>query len=196
MGRPRPELVRLIESGELKRGRAIDLGCGVGENVIYLAKEGFDASGVDVSWRAINKARRKAEAAGVSPRFLVGDVTNLTGIEGPFDLVLDNGCLHSLLKNSHQAYVRTVLRLTQPGSHYLLRCFLRDPEQPFSLFQPIQLSLAAFFDLFGLSGLVEPGEVERLFSEEFKIDCLKPWSPGLTIVAIYLMRRKIHFGWL
>lgn len=28
--------------------------------------------------------------------------------------------------------------------------------------------------------LVESGEVERLFSEEFEIDCLKPWSPDRT----------------
>lgn len=190
MGRPRPELVRLVKKGDLKPCRAIDFGCGTGENVVYLAKQGFDATGVDISSRAIGKARRKAQAAGVAPRFIVGNVTNLTEIEGPFDLVLDNGCLHSLLKNSRYAYVKTVLRLTQPGSRYLLRCFLRDPTQPFSLFQPIQLSLAAFFDLFGLSGLVEAGEVEHRFGQEFKIDCLKSPSPGLSIDAVYLMKRK------
>ena len=45
----------------------------------------------------------------------------------------------------------------------------------------------SFFDLFGLRGWLELGEVERLFSEEFEINCLKPSSPGVTIVAIYLM---------
>ncbi|TEU13475.1 MAG: class I SAM-dependent methyltransferase [Anaerolineales bacterium] len=96
IGGPRPELVRLVEDSKLEPCRAIDLGCGIGENVIYLAQQGFDASGVDISPRGIAKARRKAQAAGVSPTFLVSDVTNLAGIKGPFDLLVDNGCLHSL----------------------------------------------------------------------------------------------------
>ena len=190
IGGPRPELVRLVEGGELKRCRAIDLGCGIGENVIYLARQGFDASGVDISSRAIAKARHKAQAAGVSPTFVVDDVTNLTGVEGPFDLVVDNGCIHSLAERSREGYVRTVLRLARSDSRYLLRCFLRDPEQPLGLFQPIQLWVAAFFDLFGLRGMMEPGEVERRFSEQFEIECLEPMRPGLSIDAVYLMRRK------
>ena len=44
IGGPRAELVRLVGSGELQPCRAIDLGCGAGENVIYLAQQGFDAT--------------------------------------------------------------------------------------------------------------------------------------------------------
>jgi len=179
-----------VESGKLKPCRSIDLGCGIGENVIYLAKQGFDTGGVDISSRAIAKARHKAQAARVSPSFVVDDVSNLSGIEGPFDLVVDNGCLHSLVQRWREGYVRAVLRLTHPDSWYLLRCFLRDPEKPLGLFQPIQLWVAAFFDLFGLRGMVKPGEVEGRFGEEFDIDCLKPLRPGLSIDAVYLMRRK------
>jgi len=96
IGGPRPELVQLVESGRLKPCRAIDLGCGIGENVVYLARQGVEVTGVDISTRAIAKGRRKAQAATVSPTFLVGDVTNLTGVDGPFHLVVDNGTLHSL----------------------------------------------------------------------------------------------------
>ena len=176
IGGPRPELVRLVESGKLEPCRAIDLGCGIGENVIYLTQQGFDVTGADISPRAIAKARRKAQAAGVSPTFLVGDVTNLTGVEGPFDLVVDNGCLHSLLRNARERYVRTVLRLTRPSSRYFLRCFVRDPRQRLSL------------------GWVGPGEVERRFGGEFDIKDLKPLPPGaplgLANDAVYLMMRK------
>jgi SAM-dependent methyltransferase len=175
IGGPRPELVRLVESGELEPCRAIDLGCGIGENAIYLAQQGFNASGADISPRAIAKARRKAQVVGVSPTFLVGDVTNLTEVEGPFDLVVDNGCLHSLLRDrSREDYVRTVLRLTRPGSRYWLRCFVRRGR-------------------FGTGGEVAPNEVERRFSRQFDIETLEALPPGpppWANDAIYLMMRK------
>jgi SAM-dependent methyltransferase len=181
VGGPRPELMRLVESDKLEPCRAIDLGCGEGDNVIYLAQQGFDVVGVDISPRAIAKARRKAKAAEVSPTLLVGDVTNLTGIEGPFDLVVDNGCLHSLMFNdeARKAYVRTVLRLTHPGTHYFLRCFVKNPQK--------RLSVEGVFSV----GMMEPGEVERRFVEEFNIENLEPLPPGLTSMdAVYLLERK------
>jgi SAM-dependent methyltransferase len=128
MGGPRPELARLVESGTLPPGRAIDLGCGTGENVIYLAQQGYEATGVDISPRAIARAQRRAHTAGVSPTFLVGDVTDLTEVDGPFDLVVDNGCLHSLIADEARAvYMNTLIRLTRPGCDYFLRVFIREP---------------------------------------------------------------------
>lgn len=170
IGGPRPELVRLVKSGKLKPCRAIDLGCGTGENVIYLAQQDFDVIGADISSRAIAKARRKAQAARVSPTFITGDVTNLTGVEGPFDLVVDSGCLHSLFSSTaREGYVQTLLRLTRPNSRYFLYCFVwRHPFTPG----------------------VKPGEVERRFGREFDIEDLKPLPPRLAIDAVYLMRRK------
>ncbi len=180
IGGPRPELVRLVETGKLEPCRAIDLGCGIGENVIYLAQHGFEATGTDISSRAIAKARRKAQTAEVSATFLVGDVTNLVGVEGLFDLVVDNGCLHSLFSAAaKEGYVRTLLGLTRPGSRYFLRCFVKDQRRRF---RP--------------PGLMEPNEVERYFSEEFEIEILEPLPPGLdsfrpvAIDQVYLMRRK------
>jgi SAM-dependent methyltransferase len=165
-----------VESGKLEPCRAIDLGCGIGENVIYLARQGFDATGADISPRAIAKARRKAQAAGVSPTFLVGDVTNLTEVEGPFDLVVDNGCLHSLFPAARDRYVSTLLSLTRPGSRLFLRCFIRDPRRRFSLQNN--------------SLVMKPGEVERRFGGEFDMEELEPLPPGLAIDAVYLMRRQ------
>lgn len=113
--------------------------------MIYLAKQGFDVTGVDISSRAIAKARRKARVAQVSPTFLCGDVTNLVQIREVFDVVVDNGCFHSLLGGAREAYVRTVLRLTRPGSRLFLCCFEKDRQQRFP----------------SLNGLVRPGEVKQ-----------------------------------
>src|SRR5438093_13306073 len=88
-----PELERFVASHQ--PGRALDLGCGTGTNVVYVARHGWDAVGIDFAGRAIAKARRRARDAGVSAKFLVDDVTRLE-VAGPFDLALDLGCLQAI----------------------------------------------------------------------------------------------------
>lgn len=118
-----PEVVDEIESGEVKRGSALDLGCGTGTNSIFLAKQGFQTVGVDFSVRAIDLARKKARAAAVHIDFYANDVTRLDFLRGPFDFVLDIGCFHSLDTDSRLRYSEVVTRLTCPGSVYMLYAF-------------------------------------------------------------------------
>jgi SAM-dependent methyltransferase len=122
-----PELVRTIEGDQaLSPGRALDLGCGTGTNVIYLARQGWQAIGVDFVGKAIAEARDKARKAGVDVRFYVGDVTRLNEIEelaetsNSMDLVLDIGCLHSLPAEQHAAYAQGVIDRLRPQGTYLL----------------------------------------------------------------------------
>jgi len=57
-----PEVVAVIEGDTaIPSGRALDLGCGSGTNVIYLARHGWEAVGVDFSPVAIAQARQKAK---------------------------------------------------------------------------------------------------------------------------------------
>ena len=58
-----PEVVELIEGDHPPTGRALDLGCGTGTNVAYLAAHGFEVVGIDFSRPAIERAR--ARLAGV-----------------------------------------------------------------------------------------------------------------------------------
>jgi cyclopropane fatty-acyl-phospholipid synthase-like methyltransferase len=52
------------------------------------------------------------------------DVTRLPGVEGPFDLILDIGCYHSLQPEGQARYAATVARLMRPEAHLLLYSFL------------------------------------------------------------------------
>lgn len=45
VGDARPELVELVNTGRLQPGRAIDLGCGEGENAIFLARNDGSCDG-------------------------------------------------------------------------------------------------------------------------------------------------------
>ncbi len=113
-----PEVVELIEGpSALAAGRALDLGCGTGTNVLYLRRHGWEATGVDFSELAIAAAREKSEGVdGV--RFVHGDVTRLDelGIDGPFDLIVDIGCFHSVPLRRRGAYVRGAARVALPGA--------------------------------------------------------------------------------
>src|SRR5216683_2264837 len=81
------------------------------------------ARGVDRAQGAIEKAIAKRNAAGVDVEFVVDDLTNLHGVTGPFSFALDYGVLDDLNYKDRAKYVDTLLRLTTPGSQYLLWCF-------------------------------------------------------------------------
>lgn len=85
-GNPNPVLVREVEG--LSPGRALDLGCGEGADSVWLAKQGWQVMGVDVSKVALGRARKHAAGAVVAkqPTFEQADLVN-SFPEGPFDLI-------------------------------------------------------------------------------------------------------------
>ena len=109
-------------------GRALDLGCGTGTNVITLAKNGWQSTGVDFVPKAIRAARRKAAQAEITADFQVGDVTKLDGIQGPFDLILDIGCYQSLDSQGMQAYRGNIKCLLAAGGTYMIYLFFRSED--------------------------------------------------------------------
>src|SRR5439155_8349298 len=94
-GFPSTELERSLAEMQLPPGRALELGCGTGTNTVWLAQHGFDCTGVDLSPRAIARARQRADEAGVQVNFLEADLTALPDLGGPFDFLFDRGCYHA-----------------------------------------------------------------------------------------------------
>ena len=188
-GPPRPELVALVESGvltpaRLAPGRAIDLGCGTGANVRYLARHGFEATGVDFSPVALGIARKRATAAGThaSIRFVEGDLTSgrIPGVEGPFDLLVDYGTLDDLDPAGRRAMAGLVANLARPGAAFLFWCFWgRRSDLPrMSLTGPSRMI-----------PVIEPGEETALFGDAFDIERI-PTSAPSTHTACFLMTRR------
>src|SRR5215467_1075667 len=126
---PREELVQLVRDGVLSPGRALDLGCGTGANSVFLARHGFEVTGVDFSAVALAKAGRSAEAAGVRVDFVEDDLTGLRRVSGPFDVLVDYGTLDDLSRADRDGYVRSVVPLARPGARFLLWCFQWPPRR-------------------------------------------------------------------
>ena len=147
---PRPELAR----GRAP-GRALDLGCGTGSDVLYLASLGWDATGVDFAPRAIAAARSRAAASGSPASFTVGDVTRLrqAGVGGQFDLVIDIGCYHAIPADRRDAYRDEVAALTRPGGDLYLAGVTEPP---------------ATWRLLGARGL-NAGDLRRRFGPDFEL---------------------------
>lgn len=123
-GHPLAQSLRnLIEGdGALTPGTALDLGCGTGDNSIYLAKHGWQVTGVDFVAKAVEKARAKAEANKLTVNFARADVTRLSseGVGTNFGLIVDNGCLHGMSPEDRNTYVREVTAVAAPGARLLL----------------------------------------------------------------------------
>ncbi|MBI5838776.1 MAG: class I SAM-dependent methyltransferase [Chloroflexi bacterium] len=113
-----PELFDFIQTHPA--GRAIDLGCGTGTNVITLAKAGWQVTGMDFAVRAIQIAKRKTQHAGVTADLHAGDVTKLN-LNQQFDLALDIGCFHGV--KDRAAYLDQLTRLLVPGGFWLMYGF-------------------------------------------------------------------------
>ena len=142
-----PELERFVASHP--PGRAIDLGCGTGTNVVYMARHGWDAVGIDFVGRAIAKARRRARDAGVSCTFVVGDVAALA-LPGPFDLALDIGCLHSMPETARAAYAAGLARVVRAGGTYLLYAFAPGGPAVGLTAEDVRVTFEGAFDVVGV----------------------------------------------
>jgi SAM-dependent methyltransferase len=105
-------------------GRAVDLGCGTGTNLLTLARAGWEVTGIDFAIKAVVAARRKLRGAGLSEKVRVGDVSNLDSVRGAvdqrFDLVLDIGCYHGLPQTSRAAYRANLPVLLAAGGVFMI----------------------------------------------------------------------------
>ena len=99
---------------------ALELGCGLGRFSHYLARQGLRATGIDFSPVAIAKARERVVRSAGGLEFLVGDVTRLDALNGPFDVSFDVGCFHCLDPQGQRAYVLEISRLLKPGGTHLI----------------------------------------------------------------------------
>jgi SAM-dependent methyltransferase len=113
-------------SPALPAGTALELGCGTGDTAIYLAKHGWQVTAVDFVPTALEKARAKARVESANVNFLHADVRQLrqAGINGPLQLIVDNGCLHNMNDGDRDSYVREVSAVAAPDARLLIVAFV------------------------------------------------------------------------
>jgi len=126
---PPEVLTQLVNEGIIQPCKTVDLGCGTGNYAIYLAKAGFDVSGIDISAEAIRLARENAANKGVACNFIVGDLCrDWPESSGNFGFAFDYEVLHHIYPRFRKKYIENVSRFLKPGAFYLSVCFsVKDP---------------------------------------------------------------------
>lgn len=122
IGRPQPQIVQLAEAGKIT-GRVLDVGCGTGENALFLAERGLEVVGIDGAPRAIRKAESKAHARGLKLVFEVGDALDLPIPQSLFDTVIDSGLFHVFPDEDRPRLRDSLARVLRLGGTYFMMCF-------------------------------------------------------------------------
>ena len=161
-------LVKTVSDRPIAPCRILDIGCGTGDNAIWLARHGFDVVACDISDTAIGLAREKAAKAGIDCRFLVADFLVDPVSDVPFACAFDRGCLHSISTAEERGiFIGRVADLLEEGGLWL--SLVGNADEPEREVGPPQLSATE------LSGLVEPRfEILSLVSGFFGSDQLAP----------------------
>ena len=126
IGRPQSAIRSLFEKDEISfEGPILDLGCGTGENSLFLADRGYSVLGVDASPRAIEKAKAKAESRDVAGNidFRVQDALSLDGLDDEFGVVIDCGLFHVFDDETRRTYVSSLKSAIAPDGHVVILCF-------------------------------------------------------------------------
>ena len=119
IARPQPAIVRLAQSGEIV-GTVLDVGCGTGENALYLSSLGHEVTAIDTAQEAIDKARRKSLERRLRVNFRLVDALALPCLGLTFDTVIDSGLFHVFSDEERVEYANNLGAVLMPGG----RCFM------------------------------------------------------------------------
>lgn len=115
-GGPNPTVEKLI--APLEPGRAIDLGCGRGRHVVWLAEQGWETTGLDFSAVGIAHTQKTLEAKGLDATLIQSDLDGWQPEPESFDLVLSS-FMH-FAPGARASLWRKITASLAPGGHLVL----------------------------------------------------------------------------
>ena len=125
---PGESLIRFIARNFYQKDRSqikiLEVGFGQGANLWYIAREGFQAYGVEGSESAVNKARQRMKEDKLEATLHAGDIINLGIFENNFfDAVIDVECIYcNTIANSTKIF-EEIKRVLKPGGLFYSRTF-------------------------------------------------------------------------
>jgi SAM-dependent methyltransferase len=118
-GEASPGLVDFLAAHPLlPRGTVLVPGCGTGHDARAWAAAGFAVTGCDLAPSAIQLAREKTAAAGLSAQFILGDFL-ADAATGPYDWIFEHTLFCAIDPARRNDYVGAVLCRLKPGANYL-----------------------------------------------------------------------------
>jgi ubiquinone/menaquinone biosynthesis C-methylase UbiE len=154
----------------------LDAGCGTGNSALFFAARGHQVTGVDFVEAAIDQARAKASARGLTAEFLVKDAMTLSAWDRRFRSVIDSGLFHIFVGEERKRYVKGLAHVTAPGGRLFLLSFTDEPRER----GPAGVSRQGIYDEFADDWIVESaglvhGEVSIAFAADFPAEGPRMW---------------------
>jgi ubiquinone/menaquinone biosynthesis C-methylase UbiE len=178
--------------------RALDIGTGTGQFAVYLARGGFDVTGIDISEAMIAEAQRYAADQGLDIDFQTGDAESLDFVDRTFNVIVSRNLLWTLPR-PHQALMEW-RRVLKPGGRLMLSdgfwkntTWRRVPRLAFQMLKDMgrngsRISLRFFYTYAGLQKRLPFYEGVSL---DAAVDLLR--AARFKSVTPYDMRRlKVH----
>ncbi|CAF2737308.1 unnamed protein product [Rotaria sp. Silwood2] len=129
IGQAQPAIIKLVEQ-ETFHGKVLDIGCGIGDNAIYIASHAtnVDLTAIDLVPEAIEVAREKAQKENVNNiQFevvnMLDDLSKTALKQNSFDVILDSAIFHIFSNDDRQHYIKNLEYLIKPNGFYIQLCF-------------------------------------------------------------------------
>jgi cyclopropane fatty-acyl-phospholipid synthase-like methyltransferase len=173
--RPQPSLVDIEAEGLLHGRSVLDVGCGTGDNAIYLAQKQFHVVGIDAAQSAIKIAKQRAQEASIAADFHVLDVFAVAKLQQSFDTVVDFGLFHQFSGHQRNQYIDCLASVLKPNGILILQCF--SDQEPSREVGPQRLSQQDIYDAFA-SGW----QVNWIRATQYYLNGREPHHDWLTSV--------------
>lgn len=132
--------------------RIIEAGCGEGQNVLYLAKQGYhQVEAFDLSEHAIEKVKRRCNMDGLTLNAFTADLTAYQ-FEKKYDMVMSFGTLHFVEKDAWKLFIDRAKKSTNAGGIHIMQIFT-DAVPPSADIAPFAV------------GLAKDGEIKELYGD-------------------------------
>lgn len=178
IGRPQKEIIQLMEAGEIK-GSTLDIGCGTGENALYISGFGLPTLGVDTAPLALKAAKEKAQVMltrrGVCARFKPADALDLAPLNETFYSAIDVGFFHTLSDSERPLFANSLASVLKAGGTYFMLCFSERETRP----GPRRVTEAEIRSTFSTGwtiNYIRPACFELADSN----DCVDAWLASIT----------------
>lgn len=171
----------LIEATkELKPGTALDVGMGQGRNAVYLAQQGWDVTGFDISQKALDASHLNAEKAGVHIKTIKSSYDKFDFGKEKWDLIV---LIFAWAPVSDPDFVTRLHTSLRRDGRIVFEHFIDDSERPYA--GPIRA--------------LQPGKLRNFFGD-FRIEHYKEeegigdyGGPGSQLIRMVAQKKPLEY---